>query len=224
MNQQEFMRRLEELLEGISREERKEALDYYRNYFEDAGVENEQKVIRELESPEKLAESIKEGLQENVTAVVEAQQTDSESMGESETAGDDSYAATPKEAAKPANDNTALIVTLVVVAVVTSPIWIGFIGSICGICIGILAALFGLALGGVVGGFACIGVGITFFVVADVSSGLFVLGISGMLLAVGILSLLLLVLVCGKLIPWMIRGIVSLIGKLFHKERKEQRA
>ena len=65
MNRQEFMKRLEELLSGISPEEREEALAYYRNYFEDAGVENEEKVLRELESPEKLAESIRAGLQED---------------------------------------------------------------------------------------------------------------------------------------------------------------
>ena len=55
MNRQEFMRRLEQLLEGIPEEEKREAIAYYTSYFEDAGEENEEKIIRELESPEKVA-------------------------------------------------------------------------------------------------------------------------------------------------------------------------
>lgn len=53
MNRQEFMRRLEQLLEGIPEEEKREAIAYYTSYFEDAGEENEEKIIRELESRKK---------------------------------------------------------------------------------------------------------------------------------------------------------------------------
>lgn len=65
MNRQEFIKRLEELLTGISEEEKQEALAYYIGYFEDAGEENEARIIQELESPEKLAASIKAGLKED---------------------------------------------------------------------------------------------------------------------------------------------------------------
>lgn len=60
MNKEEFLKRLEELLQDIDAIEREEALNYYRDYFEDAGVEHE--IIHELESPEKVAQTIKEGL------------------------------------------------------------------------------------------------------------------------------------------------------------------
>lgn len=59
MSREEFMKRLEELLYDIPKEERNEALEYYRGYFEDAGIENEADIIRELESPEKVAQTIK---------------------------------------------------------------------------------------------------------------------------------------------------------------------
>ncbi len=62
MNKEEFLKRLEELLQDIDAIEREEALNYYRDYFEDAGVEHEQEIIHELESPEKVAQTIKEGL------------------------------------------------------------------------------------------------------------------------------------------------------------------
>lgn len=59
MSRKEFMEQLEKLLMDVQQEERIEALAYYNGYFEDAGVENEEKIIRELESPEKVAKIIK---------------------------------------------------------------------------------------------------------------------------------------------------------------------
>ena len=51
MNKTEFLEQLERLLWDISCQEREEALDFYRSYFEDAGEENEAQVIQELRSP-----------------------------------------------------------------------------------------------------------------------------------------------------------------------------
>lgn len=63
MNRTEFLAQLERLLFDISQQERDEALDYYENYFDDAGPENEASVIRELGSPGKVAATIKADLQ-----------------------------------------------------------------------------------------------------------------------------------------------------------------
>lgn len=62
MDRKTFMRELEYLLQDITDEERQEALDFYENYFDEAGVNNEQKVISELGTPEKVAAIIKDGL------------------------------------------------------------------------------------------------------------------------------------------------------------------
>ena len=52
MNRVEFMETLSRLLQDIPEEDRIDALKYYNDYFDDAGSENEQNVIEELESPE----------------------------------------------------------------------------------------------------------------------------------------------------------------------------
>lgn len=65
MNRTEYMRELDALLHGISKEEREEAMQYYNDYFDDAGSENEEKVIEELGSPAKLAETIRAGINGN---------------------------------------------------------------------------------------------------------------------------------------------------------------
>ena len=62
MNRIEFLRQLEVLLSGISQSEKEEAIQYYNDYFDDAGAENETEVIRALGSPAKVAETIKSGL------------------------------------------------------------------------------------------------------------------------------------------------------------------
>ena len=65
MSRTEYMRELDALLQGISKEEREEAMQYYNDYFDDAGSENEEKVIEELGSPAKLAETIRAGINGN---------------------------------------------------------------------------------------------------------------------------------------------------------------
>ena len=69
MNRTEYMRELDALLHGISKEEREEAMQYYNDYFDDAGSENEEKVIEELGSPAKLAETIRAGINGNTDEV-----------------------------------------------------------------------------------------------------------------------------------------------------------
>lgn len=62
MSKKEYLQKLSELLSDISAEEREEALNYYRDYFEDAGEGEEERVMRELGSPEKVAAQIKDGI------------------------------------------------------------------------------------------------------------------------------------------------------------------
>ena len=64
MTRAEFMKELSRLLQDIPAEEREEALQYYEGYFEDAGPEAEAEVIRELESPQKVADMVKSGMGE----------------------------------------------------------------------------------------------------------------------------------------------------------------
>ena len=54
MNRIEFMTELAALLQDVPVEERRDAMKYYNDYFDDAGEENEQRVIEELESPVKV--------------------------------------------------------------------------------------------------------------------------------------------------------------------------
>lgn len=61
MNRTEFMGQLERLLWDLPVSERQDALEYYNDYFDDAGRENEDSVIQKLGSPGKVAAIIRAG-------------------------------------------------------------------------------------------------------------------------------------------------------------------
>ena len=58
MNKYEFMAQLKKHLRKLPFDEVKEAVDYYEQYFDDAGEENEQAVLSELGSPSAVASQI----------------------------------------------------------------------------------------------------------------------------------------------------------------------
>ena len=58
MTTNEYLARLKSCLECIDVSEREAAVQFYTEYFEDAGEENAEKVMAELGSPEKLARDI----------------------------------------------------------------------------------------------------------------------------------------------------------------------
>lgn len=62
MNRIEFMTELAALLQDVPAEERRDAMKFYNDYFDDAGEENEQQVIAELGNPAQVAATIKADL------------------------------------------------------------------------------------------------------------------------------------------------------------------
>lgn len=59
MNRQQFMNRLAAELSKLPKEEIEAAMEYYSEYFDEAGPEREEETIRELGSPSKVATQIK---------------------------------------------------------------------------------------------------------------------------------------------------------------------
>ncbi|SFB11398.1 DUF1700 domain-containing protein [Clostridium frigidicarnis] len=58
MNKNVFIQELRNKLKGLPKEEMDNALGYYIEYFEDAGIDDEQDVLKELESPSNIASQI----------------------------------------------------------------------------------------------------------------------------------------------------------------------
>lgn len=188
MNRKEFLKQLEELLSDIPEAERRDAMNYYQNYFDDAGVEQEQTILEELGSPEKVAESIKRDLfGENYDAYVKAKQEKQQETIE-----------------KQQRENRTLRNILIVVALVlTFPIWIGLVALAFGILVTVFAGLFGVAVAVIAVVAACLFAGVAVTVI-------------GMIKAVAGFPAVGLIVIAGGLLVFMIGilGVVALYGSL----------
>lgn len=209
MSREEFMKQLETLLSDVPEEEKREALEYYRGYFEDAGEENEERILKELESPEKVAQTIK--------ADLGMEKDDSESNSNK------AEFATQKEAGKQENnDKSGRILLIVILAVITSPIWVGAVGGLLGGALGLAGGILGVAIAAIavagalyIAGAAVIGLGIGQLVVGGIATGTAMLGAGLLVLALAVLATIGCVWLYGRFIPWLVHGCVTLCKRAF---------
>ena len=335
MNRAEFMRRLTELLGDVAPTEREEAIQYYNDYFDDAGEENESGVIASLGTPEELARTIKAGLNDGGNSgeftesgfsgytqmpkdeIMKVQDEDaagrtdtgagqadaaySEAAGSGGAQGSGEFRGTqsgngyyegayykrpegdgvyggrqdtrnyrnPYEesgsressAGRTYGQNTSyeqsgnygtgtsyeqsgnygtgtsygqgkaakepmsggMIALIVVLAVLTSPVWIGLLGGFLGVAAGLIAVLFALFLTFLIIGVVFIVVaiallvtGVTLLFSAPLAA-LCVIGCGLVLFALGLVGIWVMVALAGLAIPAFVRGIVSLCQKIFHR-------
>lgn len=210
MSREEFMKELENLLSDVSEEEKREALEYYRGYFEDAGKENEERILRELESPEKVAQTIKADLETGKERQEETQQNTSATAGEG-------------------NDKAWKILLVVVIAVLTSPIWVGAAGGLLGGALGLAGGLLGIVIAAIavagslyIAGAVISGVGIAQLAVGNVAAGMGLLGGGLIVLALAVLATIGCVWLYGRFLPWLVRTFVSLCRRVFSGRGKAE--
>lgn len=231
LNKSEFLSKLERLLWDIPKEEREEALQYYEEYFNDAGVENEAAVIEELESPEKVAKSIRDGfLSGNADSMeytergVRNGKNQSKNMPSIERHIDKSNTYTYGTGAtgqtkEKKSLETWQIVLIVVVAILLSPIWLSILSALVSVVLGLIATILGILVALIVcipafavAGIACVAVGISQIAVSPALSAI-VIGVGLLFLGGMFICLLLTVLLVGKAFPAMVKGIKHLCTK-----------
>lgn len=243
MNKDEFLRQLEALLSGISQEERTEALAFYRSYFEDAGEANEAKILEELESPQKVADSIIKdlGVQPGEACSSGAQGASAgaewnpavQSAPEGATTGAEwnpAVRGAAQNAAYSAPEKDGMPGWAIVLLVITSPVWLVMILVILSALLGIVAALFGIAIAVVavmgallICGVVLFGAGIGTAFAGNPAIGIGLMGGGLIVLAFGVLAVVLVVWIFGGFLPWALKGICKLCKKPFNK-RKERAA
>lgn len=255
MDRAEFMSRLAALLQDVPSAEREEAIQYYNDYFDDAGEGNEQGVIASLGSPEELAKSIRAGLldggnggeftesgfrsygQSRKNEVMSTERNESGYQGGGQAGGganadgqraDDGSSAYGKQTdgrgrqpGKPMSGGRIALIALLVI--LTFPVWIGVLGGFFGGAIGLLGGLLGIFIAFLTVGIVLTVVGVALVIVGIVAlfaaplGGLCLVGGGLIMIAVGLVFVWLMVLVTGTAIPALIRGIVNLCSRLFHR-------
>lgn len=107
-------------------------------------------------------------------------------------------------------DNTVRIILFVVIAVVTSPVWLGILGGVFGGMIGISAAAFGLLVAAI----AIIGCAIASGMAGTVAITVALIGAGFIVAAIGILLMLLCVWLWGKALPAVVQWLFNTCKKL----------
>lgn len=238
MNKEEFLKSLEELLADISPAEKDEAMQYYREYFDDAGAENEADVIRELGSPEGVAHTIKEEIAGKELMVTETPKTKAEEKNEEyqrkEDKSQQTYGQQSTYQSADANDmkekkqmEPAMIALIIVlVCLVGIPVGIPVLGTVGGLILGLFGALFGILCACIFGGIGLIIAAVAVLVAAIVVLfsaplvSVLLIGIALILGSIGVLWLFGGIKLCQHGFPFLKDAVVSLfewVRGLFHK-------
>ncbi len=226
MSRVEFMNQLKNLLWDIPEWEREEALNYYEDYFDDAGAENEAQVIAALGSPEKVAEIIKEGLKEDAAQQGEFSETGYSGYGDVSKNEVGHYERRGKQKFSDRMKNLGtggwiLILILAIFALpILGPVGIGIISAVFGILAAAAAVLFALCIVGIallVGGASVFAAAIGCLFVTP-AVGIMLFGLALLLIGIGILLTVLGIWVVTKVLPPVIRWIVQMVRKPFEKK------
>lgn len=219
MNRHEFMNRLEYLLRGIPASERDDALAYYNDYFDEAGAENEEQVIQELGNPEAVAEKILADVQQ------ESREYSAPEPDTYESKGWEHESATPHATSEKKKMSKSNKILLIIILVLTFPIWIGVVAALFGVAVGIIGAVFGIvvgflgaAFGLVVGGGVCMVAGIIRVMAAPIE-GLVSIGLGAILAALGLMLGIPCVWAIGVWIPKGVKALIGWTKGLFHRQK-----
>lgn len=230
MNREEFMRELESLLQNLPATEREKAIQYYNEYFDDAGPENEQSVIEALGNPARVAENISPKINENRQELIAYPVNPGTEGGAQEQNAWENGAqnSVPQTSNVPKKEgmSTGMIVLIVLLCILASPAILGVASAGIGVAAGLIAGWFGLI----------IGFGITAVVLLVVWIALVIAGIIGLFTrpfvgmgligagllcgGVGLLFLMLTVAMAGIATPAICRFVVG----LFRRESKQNTA
>lgn len=222
MDRQEFMAQLQRLLWDIPESDRLDAIDYYNNYFDEAGIENEGRVIQELGSPGKVAATIKANLSGAAGEYAEYTERGYYEEGMNQTENPPFR----KEYGYYENKRNIPLALIIVLLVFASPLLLGIGGGILGGVLGLLGGVLGVVVSIVVGCAACLLGGIVSLVYGFIrllfspAYGLLYLGMGALALAVGIFLLILVLWCVLKWIPSLLRMVVDFIHRILHRNER----
>lgn len=217
MNKIEFLERLEKLLADVPYTERREALNYYTEYFEDAD-KDEEEVMKTLGTPEEVAANIREEYASKEIVVMDVVDKDGSTADDNRFCDDHTENGTKTET-KAKNGKREWegweIALVVIVAIVTFPVWGSVLASVASLIIGFVAVVIGIILGLAITGIvlfvvAMIVLGIAFTtILASPLASCFSIGLAIFMIGLSLLCLLASWKSVTVLIPAIFKGISS---------------
>ena len=203
MNKGEFIEELKKRLEGLPSEEIENAINYYSEYFEDAGIDDEIDVTISLGTAKQVAEQI----------ILEYSFRNSEELAKVNLSKDNkdeyntSYFSNEEYDDKKEKKSKLSIILVVILAILASPLLLGLgIGAI-GTIFGLVIALFAIVISIISGSGACILGGIIYAI-----ASMFIVAKAGVPTTILCIGLSLIVIGIGIIFLWLsIKGVKLLI-------------
>ncbi|GFI49097.1 hypothetical protein IMSAGC020_00293 [Lachnospiraceae bacterium] len=234
MNRIEFMTELAALLQDVPEEERRDAMKFYNDYFDDAGEENEQQVIAELENPAKVAATIKEDLgsaSREQGEYTEKGFRDSRFENKEMPAGRDyqgrDYQGTGYESygeQTPPKTNNALKIFLIILLVIFgAPVIIPLAVAVIAVLAACGIALLALFLSLIVASAAVVFAGVCVFIagvlslIPEIAVGLALIGTGLILTAIGVVATVASTRLCLIVLPGICRGFIWILRWPFQR-------
>ena len=224
MNSKErFLYELEQELSNISETEREEALQYYREYFEDANMPDED-VIMQLGSAVLVANSIREELADKEVTISKEKSYNEHGSAYTKSESDDGDSV--KQNVKDKKDTT-IIVLLVVLGVIFSPLIIGACTAVLGVLFSVIVTVFAIfiavavcAIAFAMAALASLGIAFIRFMGEPL---VFALLSGACMFSLGLcfLSTLATMKMATCIIPGFVSGLVKLITTPFRKTKTE---
>ena len=218
MNRNEFLSSLSRLLEDLPENERLEALQYYNDYLDDAGAENEQEVLEALGTPQKLAESIREGLGDGGRQYREGQPAERGSAAYDENRKKNGRQNRTK---KNSRMSTGMIIFIVICCVCAAPVLVPVVFAVAVTAAALLFAAVVTAAALLAAGSVCIVAGIIALAVAVIklfaapAGAMVAIGIGLMIIGGGLLLVLGMGWLIGNALPAVFKGCVALCRRIF---------
>ncbi|WP_296880123.1 DUF1700 domain-containing protein [Thomasclavelia sp.] len=226
MNRKEFMDRLAYLLQDIEDVECQAALEYYEAYFDEAGYENEEQIIKELGSPERVAAIIKAGLENQFDQDIEYSEKSMDNASYKQTQEiveativEETEESDEKKGSRFRGNADRNRILLIFIFIGAGILLFGGSGGLFVLFFTILAILFAFGIGIMIGAIGCAIGAITCFVKGIMlignflGAGCIVLATSFALIALTLLFFLLGVMAL-RLIPRICKACINLLKKL----------
>ncbi len=211
MNRAEYMKLLEIQLKDIPGVEKEEALQYYNDYFDDAGVENEEEIMKSLGSPAALAETIRRDfVNDQISQRTYVQETQGSQTNDKK------------------KMSTGLKVTLIILTILASPLLVAIALTVVAVVATILITIFSVILSVAVSFLAIIfalGCVVALFIGLASALGavspfgaVVLCGVSLMIIGLCIFLFMGVVWLFGVAIPAVCKGTYKLCKKIFSKK------
>lgn len=197
MNRIEFMQELKIRLHRLPQDEFNSAINYYEEYFDDAGMENEQSVISELRSPANVA---------------------------SEIIAD--FAIKDMKASEPSAKKGLSTVWLIIIAIFASPIALPLAFAVVMVIFAVIICIFAFLLSFGVVGIALAAVGIAsilsglILMISDFATSIFFMGVGLLSIGLGIILTILVINLSKKCFGWLANNLSNFLKRRNKYEKR----